>query len=106
MQDALAAAARRERRETSREAFARLDALSRTRALTNAETTELARAIKIIDQTKNEFAAVGWTAQQDEQLLSLRTAGKTFSAIGEVMGISKASAAARFDRLRRKGAVA
>lgn len=112
MQQAIARAAGAERRMSAREIFALLDGISRTRALTNAETTDLARAIKIIDgkrgdgpkrETQAANAAAGrWTKEMDKKLVSLRKGGKTFSRIAKMLGVSTSAAGCRWHRLHSK----
>lgn len=108
MQDGLAHAANKARRMSARETFATLDAISRTRALTNAETTKLAYAIKIIDGGHPPVARgvyLKWTVAMDRRLKELRKRDLSFATIARSMGLTKGAVAKRYYRLEEMGEV-
>jgi hypothetical protein len=81
-----------------------LDALSRLRALTDAESKSLERAIKeemrlssVLGQRTLGFRP--WTATEDQNLLTMVREGKTFRQAGEALDRSLASCSSRFQRL-------
>nr|WP_293854404.1 hypothetical protein [Sphingomonas sp. SCN 67-18] len=80
------------------ETFARLDALSRTRALTDAESRELEWAIKEIDR-KDERVPF-WTRDRDSRLMAALYNGKTLRETVDMLGCTKGMVAGRYSRLR------
>ena len=110
MATALKEAGRKARRMTTREEYAYLDSLSRSRPLTPQEVDRLYRAIKIIDHPKahnprapRTVPFTVWTSAMDTQLCSLRRDRKPFSLIAKIMGLSKGAVGARWHRLNDKG---
>lgn len=44
---------------------------------------------------------ISWTVDRDDVLMELASLGRSFSQIGNIMGITKNAAMGRFDRLRK-----
>lgn len=102
MEAALAEAARKARHCGYKETIARLDALSRTRALTDSETDELERAIKCERQAKGCGPRSSWTPERDQTMLAMRADGAKGRDIAAKLGLSVRSVEMRARRLRQK----
>lgn len=105
MEAALAEAARKARHCGYKETIARLDAISRTRALTNAETDDLERAIKCERQANGCGPRSSWTPERDRTMLEMRARGLKGRDIANHLGLSVRSVEMRARRLRQKAAV-
>ena len=102
MEAALAEAVRKARHCGYKETIARLDALSRTRALTDIETDELERAIKCERQANGCGPRSSWTPERDQVMLDLRAQGAKGRDIAVKLGLSVRSVEMRARRLRQK----
>lgn len=86
--------------------YDRLDALSRTRALTEAESRSLARAIKLIDrQSTRKGSARGWTPELDRQFLAAIASGCKIGEAAEMIGKTRNAGCGRYRRLRDAGLI-
>ena len=108
MATALAAAARKERSASGKApgnykaTIARLDAISRTRALTDAETDELERAIKCERQANGCGPRSSWTPERDRLMLDMRASGAKGRDIAAKLGLTVRSVEMRARRLRQQ----
>lgn len=83
--------------------FNELDALSRTRALTEDESIEMERCLREIDRRKPKTVKPDWTASKDARLIEMRNRGETFPRIGSALGTTDRAVAGRVSRLRAMG---
>ena len=108
MATALATAARKERGANHqapsnyKATIARLDAISRTRALTDAETDDLERAIKCERQAKGCGPRSSWTPERDRLMLDMRASGAKGRDIAAKLGLTVRSVEMRARRLRQQ----
>lgn len=83
--------------------FHKLDALSRTRALTDLESLTLEAAIDELDAVRCPHTnKVGWTPQEDDKLRALVAQGWSFGGAGRELKRSKNSCLGRWRRLSRR----
>ena len=105
MEQALSRAAGKAKRQPAQDTIDRLDALSRTRALTDAESTQLYNAIKTV---KQDAAAVRshhrWTPAKDRRLIHLRNMGNSFGEIAKALDMSRGAVNSRYIRIKRGAA--
>lgn len=83
--------------------FNELDALSRTRALTEGESIEMERCLREIDRRKPKTVKPDWTASKDARLIEMRRRGDTWPRIGSALGTTERAVAGRVSRLRAMG---
>lgn len=102
MEAAIAEAARKARHCGYKETITRLDALSRTRALTDAETDDLERAIKCERQANGCGPRSSWTPERDQAMPEMRAKGTKGRDIAAKLGLSVRSVEMRARRLRQK----
>lgn len=101
MADALKEAARKVRVQNAASIVADLDSLSRERALTEQETARLARAIS--QDRISGHRRYYWTAEMDQQLLTMLRSKVRVADIAAKIGVSLKAAEMRAWRLRKSG---
>lgn len=105
MQTALATAARKVRTDP-REVIQHLDAVSRSRALTDQESCDLEKAIKQVAKLEDRTRNTIWTEQLDKRLIAMRREDRPFNLIAEALGVTLKAAQNRYYRLCVAGEVA
>lgn len=85
--------------------IAEIDALSRTRALTNPESLELERLIKAEEQyaIRNAPRRSFWSPAEEAAARQLRAAGNTYDAIARAIGRSANAVAAHLRSIGAAG---
>lgn len=79
--------------------FERLDGLSRVRPLTDAEVTELCKAIDFLDRHRDDIKSRHiklWSDLETDILCDMIADGASFAQAGKALGRSKNSAISRF----------
>ena len=91
--------------------FARLDRVSRSRALTEAESALLERSILALDRPETRRRSIevleiqrgpsGWTDDQQDRFFDLVAEGTAIRAAARMVGKSESAGIGLFDRFRR-----
>lgn len=76
-----------------------LDAISRTRALTNAESLRLEQAIAFLDADKKPGRPPLWTPEDDATFFEAVANGASIAEAGRLVGKTRGAAAGRFKRI-------
>ncbi len=87
------------------EVFHHYDTISRRRALTESESRALERAVRQLDRI-GCVKYTDWTQAEDEKLMSMKQAGRSYTEIGAALGRSKPSCSYRHRKLTAMATVA
>lgn len=90
---------------TSQEVFTYLDAISRTRALTDAESNRLEKAIRELDK-KEPRRTWHWSPEEDARAVEMREQGLSYAQIAKALGRTKGSVLGRLHHSTRRSASA